>query len=56
MGNFIVIVILLLVIGAAIRHIIRTKKSGAGCMGCPSAGCCTSGKCIGEKGKKKREE
>ena len=40
MGDFVVIVILLLVIGAAVAYIIKAKKSGVKCIGCPAAGTC----------------
>lgn len=40
MTNVIVIVILALILGLAIRYIIKAKKSGAKCIGC-SAGSCS---------------
>lgn len=40
MENVIVIVILLAAIGAAVAYIVRAKKNGAGCIGCPSCGSC----------------
>jgi len=42
MKDLIVILVLALIIGAAIRYIIKAKKSGAKCIGCPSGGCCPS--------------
>lgn len=45
MKDIIVVIILLAIIAAAIAYIIHAKKSGAKCIGCPSAGCC------GAKGK-----
>lgn len=45
MADFIVICVLLLVIGAAIIYIIREKKKGTKCIGCPAEGaCCGKGK------------
>lgn len=40
MEDAIVIVILLVVIGAAITYIIKSKKSGVKCIGCPSGSQC----------------
>lgn len=40
-ANIIVIVIVALILGLAIRYIVKAKKSGAKCIGCPAAG--TSG-------------
>lgn len=48
MGNVIVIGILLVLVGAALLYIKKEKKRGAKCIGCPSAGCCSS-KCNSEK-------
>lgn len=39
MTNAIVIVILAVVLGLAIRYIVKAKKSGAKCIGCPAGGC-----------------
>lgn len=44
MVDFIVLGIILIVLGAAIAYIVKTKKSGARCIGCPDGGSC-SGKC-----------
>lgn len=43
MTNVIVILILALVLGLAIRYIIKAKKRGAKCVGCPAGGCGCSG-------------
>lgn len=48
MGDIIVIGILLVLVGTALFYIRREKKRGAKCIGCPSAGCCTS-KCSSGK-------
>lgn len=44
MGNFIVVAILVLVVGAAITYIVKEKKKGTVCIGCPHAGTCASKK------------
>lgn len=49
MTNIIVIVVLALVLGLAIRYIVQAKKRGTTCIGCPAGGCC-SGSCNGEAG------
>ncbi|MBQ7096214.1 MAG: FeoB-associated Cys-rich membrane protein [Clostridia bacterium] len=42
MENYIAIAILALILGGAIWYIIRAKKSGKKCIGCPESGngCC----------------
>ena len=40
MTDFIVVAILAVVLGSAIRYMVKAKKSGARCIGC-SAGSCT---------------
>lgn len=47
MADFIVVVILLIVLGAAILYIRRAKKKGVKCIGCPAAGKC-AGSCGGQ--------
>ena len=39
MTDLIVIAILAVVLGAAIRYMVKAKKSGARCIGCPAGGC-----------------
>lgn len=46
MADFIVVGILIIIIGAAIIYIIREKKRGTKCIGCP-AGCKCSNKSDG---------
>ena len=48
-SDFIVIGILLIIIGAAVAYIIKAKKSGVKCIGCPAGGTC-SGKSNGTSG------
>lgn len=40
MANLVVGGILLLAVGAAAAYMIKAKKSGVKCIGCPSGGCC----------------
>lgn len=47
MTDFIILVILVIIVGAAIAYIIKAKKSGAKCIGCPAGGNCPS-KSIGQ--------
>ena len=44
MTDIIVIAVVVVILGAAIGYIIKAKKSGKKCIGCPSDGSC-SGKC-----------
>ena len=46
MGNVIAIFAIVIVVGGAIAYIIKAKKSGKRCIGCPDSGEC-SGKCSG---------
>lgn len=50
MGNLVVIGIVAVLAGAAVRSLVRAKKRGAGCIGCPYSGAC-HGDCGKEKGK-----
>ena len=42
MENLILILILAAVVGAAITYIVKEKKKGNVCIGCPHAGTCAS--------------
>lgn len=42
MTDIIIIGILLIVVGGAVFYIVRAKKNGAKCIGCPAAGNCPS--------------
>ena len=55
MGNIIVIIILLIILGLAIGFIWKEKKSGRQCIGCPSAGSCMSKGCPSKKCNRKEE-
>ncbi len=43
MANAIIILILLLLVGGAVRYMIKAKKNGARCIGCSAGGCCSGG-------------
>ena len=48
MTNFLVILVVAVIVGLAIAYIVREKKRGVKCIGCPSAATCpNSGKCMG---------
>jgi len=44
MDNFIIIAVLVLIIGGALAYVIKSKKKGVKCIGCPDAEKC-SGNC-----------
>ena len=44
MTNFILVIILLIILGAAITYIVKEKKKGAVCIGCSHAECCANRK------------
>lgn len=46
MTDVIVLVVVLLIVGGAITYIVKAKKKGIKCIGCPSGGSC-SGNCSG---------
>ena len=41
MADLIVAMLVLMIIAAAVAYIIRAKKKGAKCIGCPAAGTCS---------------
>lgn len=41
MENVIVIAILVIAIGAAVAYLVKAKRSGVKCIGCPSGGSCS---------------
>ena len=46
MVDFLIVIVLLVILGAAIIYIVKAKKSGAKCIGCPHAKTCgKSGGC-----------
>lgn len=40
--DIVVILIVAVIFTLALRYIIKAKKNGAKCIGCPSGGCCCS--------------
>ena len=49
MVDFLIVILLLIILRAAIIYIVKAKKSGAKCIGCPAGGNCTQGsKACGE--------
>jgi len=48
MKDLIFLVILAVVLGLAIRYVIKSRKSGHKCIGCPNGGCCPSARHSGE--------
>lgn len=46
--DILIIAILVVIIGAAVWYIYKSKKSGKKCIGCPDSGCsCSGGACSG---------
>lgn len=45
MVNVVVTILILAVLGAAVRYIVKAKKRGVKCIGCSAAGSCTQGGC-----------
>lgn len=41
MVDFIIVAVLLIIVGAAVIYIVKAKKSGAKCIGCPAGGNCS---------------
>ena len=48
MVNFILAGVLLVIIGIAVTYVIKAKKKGVKCIGCPDGGKC-NGPCGGNK-------
>ncbi len=49
MANVMIVLIVLLILGASITYIVKAKKAGVKCIGCPAGGTC-SGHCNGCSG------
>ncbi|MCR5703264.1 MAG: FeoB-associated Cys-rich membrane protein [Eubacterium sp.] len=45
MENIIISIILVLIVGFAIFYIVKEKKKGRRCIGCPSSGKCSRKQC-----------
>ncbi len=55
MTDLIIIAVLLIIVGSAVTYIVKAKKSGKKCIGCPHADSCPSKNCgCGNKDTKKR--
>ena len=46
--DIIAIVAIVLIVGGAIAYIVKAKKSGQKCIGCPDSKTCSSGGCNGK--------
>ena len=42
MIDYIIIAAIVLTVGSAVAYIIRSKKKGKKCIGCPDGGCCSA--------------
>ena len=52
MTDLIIMAIVLLIVGLALFYIIKEKKRGVKCIGCPNGSVCgNKGKCSGQKNK-----
>ena len=49
MTDFLVGLILFAILGGAVFYIVKAKKSGRKCIGCPHAGACGKNGCGGGK-------
>lgn len=47
--NIIVVIILLLLIGGAVAYLIKAKRSGVKCIGCPAGGSCPASQKVKRK-------
>ena len=47
MANLLVILIVLIILTAVIAYIVKEKKRGVVCIGCPAAGQCSRANCGG---------
>ena len=50
MADVIVVIILVVIIGGAVAYLVKAKRSGVKCVGCPAGGSCSAGR----KTKKKK--
>lgn len=57
MANAIAVIVILAIVALAARYVIKAKKSGRKCIGCPDGGCCSGkengGCCCGCSDKEK---
>ena len=47
MVNLLIIAIVGTIVGLAVGHILKSKKRGVKCIGCPEGCSCTTGNCSG---------
>lgn len=47
LDNLIAVVAVVAILGGAIAYIVRAKKKGAKCIGCPNSCACSGGNCTG---------
>ena len=45
METVIAVVVVVVIVGLAVRYICKAKKNGAKCIGCPESGSCSAGPC-----------
>lgn len=50
MKDICIVLVLVAIAAGIVWYLIRAKKRGQGCIGCPYAKQCTSGKCHGSTG------
>ena len=55
-ADYIVLAIIALAIGGAVAYIVRAKKSGQKCIGCPYAKSCSGGCNCGAEKKNDKDE
>ena len=55
MGEIIAIAIIAVIVGGAIFYVIKAKKSGKKCIGCPD-GCSCNGSCSGSCSTKQEKD
>ena len=46
-GNYLAIGLIFIIVGGAVAYIIKAKRSGHKCIGCPDSKNCSSGECSG---------
>ena len=49
MADVIVVIILVLIIGSAVAYLVRAKRSGMKCVGCPAGGSCSGSRKVKKK-------
>ncbi len=49
MADLIIVIVLLVILGVAVAYIVKAKKSGVKCIGCPAGADCAH-KCQGASG------